>query len=151
MSVETPAGEGGSERQGLRLDHIGIQVRDLERSAQAFEKFFGYHRATEPVVNSRQGIRGLFLEKPGSLPIKLVTPLHPSAGERFGLHHLAFLTGEIGADVEELRAAGARVLAEPAPGEMFGDELIAFVFAAGINVELVTTERWAGRLPAGDD
>ncbi len=147
------AGElaGAGRAPGLRLDHIGIQVRDLDRAAQAFERLFGYRRATEPVVNSRHRTRGLFLEKPGSLPIKLVTPLEPSARERYGLHHLAFITDDVGRCADDLHAAGARVLSEPAPGEMFGDELIAFLFAAGINVELVSTDRWAKRLTASDE
>ncbi|SER91398.1 methylmalonyl-CoA/ethylmalonyl-CoA epimerase [Propionibacterium cyclohexanicum] len=146
MSAERPGGEAGVPRE-LRLDHVGVRVRDLEQAASAFERLLGYRRATEPVVNSRQGIRGLFLTKPGCLPIKLVTPLDPGSGGHFGLHHLAFITSDVEASLQELSVAGARVLAAPAPGEMFDDELIAFVYAAGINVELVTTDEWRARLP----
>jgi len=65
----------------LRLDHVGVQVRDLEKAANAFETLFGYRRATRPVVNTRHKVRGLFLEKPGSIAIKLITPsiLPPAA------------------------------------------------------------------------
>lgn len=152
MSAAESIGTAVPESADLRLDHVGIQVRDLEKAAQAFERLFGYRRATDPVVNTRQQTRGLFLEKPGSLPIKLITPLAPGAGDRFGLHHLAFITGDIRTSLELLRARGARVLTGPEAGEMFDDELIAFVFAAGINAELVSTDRWRGRLPtSGED
>ena len=41
-----------------------------------------------------------------------------------------------------MRAEGARLISPPQPGEMFDDELIAFMFASGVNFELVTTRRW---------
>lgn len=129
----------------LRLDHVGVQVRDLEHAANAFESLFGYHRATRPVENTRHGVRGLFLEKAGSIPIKLITPLG-TGPDQFGLHHLAFLTDDIEGSVAELAAHGARVLSSPQPGEMFDDEMIAFLFAGGVNVELVTTDEWRDRI-----
>ena len=129
----------------LRLDHVGIQVRDLLRTAEAFERLFGYRRATDPVVNTRHGVRGVFLEKPGSLTLKLITPVTPGP-HAYGLHHLAFMVSDLESTLVELKVAGARTLSPPQPGEMFDDELIAFVRAAGINVELVTTDRWRARI-----
>ena len=129
----------------LRLDHVGVQVRDLEKAATAFETLFGYQRVTRPVVNTRHNVRGLFLEKPGSIPIKLITPLEPG-NHSYGLHHLAFMTDDIFLSVQELGGLGARVLNNPRPGEMFDDELIAFMFGAGINFELVTTTDWRDRI-----
>lgn len=131
----------------LVLDHIGVQVRDLAAATRAFELLFGYRAVTEPVINTRQGIRGVFLEKPGSLPIKLICPL-PDSGQpqRLGAHHLAFMTSDIDAAVADLRTKGARVLSDPQPGEMFDDNPIAFLFAAGTNFELVTTRDWRSRI-----
>jgi len=48
--------------------------------------------------------------------------------------------------LQELGGLGARVLNKPRPGEMFDDELIAFMFGAGINFELVTTTDWRDRI-----
>ncbi|MFE3999829.1 VOC family protein [Nocardioides sp. YIM B13467] len=129
----------------LRLDHIGIQVRDLLRTAEAFERLFGYRRVTDPVVNTRHGVSGVFLEKPDSIAIKLITPVTPGP-HAYGLHHLAFMAPDLESTLIELGVAGARTLSPPQPGEMFDDELIAFVRAAGINVELITTDRRRARI-----
>jgi catechol 2,3-dioxygenase-like lactoylglutathione lyase family enzyme len=134
---------------GLRFDHIGVQVRELERAADVFEHMFGYRRVTEPIENTRHKVRGVFLVGEGGPPIKLISPVGPNAADRrFGVHHLAFLTEDIHADIAELRRLGARLLSRPQPGEMFDDNLIAFMHAAGTNIELVTTRNWRGRLSA---
>ncbi|WP_051191954.1 VOC family protein [Microbacterium luticocti] len=134
------------------FDHVGVQVRDLEAAASALETLFGYRRATRPVTNTRHGVRGMFLEKPGAMPIKLITPVDPERADgRYGTHHLAFRTDDIDAAVAALRQGGARLLSPPQPGEMFDDEPIAFLYAAGTNVELVTTRDWRDRVGADED
>lgn len=131
----------------LDIDHVGVQVRDLESAATLFEEVFGYQRATRPVVNTRHGVRGLFLVRDGSPTIKLISPTDlATGGQRFGAHHLAFLTDDIDAAVTELRSRGARLISPPQPGEMFDDNLIAFLFLAGLNIELVTTRAWRDRI-----
>ncbi|MBC7278589.1 VOC family protein [Nocardioides sp.] len=124
---------------------MGIQVRDLLRTAEAFERLFGYCRVTDPVVNTRHGVRGVFLEKADSISLKLITPLSPGP-HAYGLHHLAFMASDLDSALVELGVAGARTLSPLQPGEMFDDELIAFVRAAGVNVELITTDRRRGRI-----
>jgi methylmalonyl-CoA/ethylmalonyl-CoA epimerase len=90
----------------------------------------------------------VFLHKPGSLDIKLIEPTGEESplwqflkrGE--GLHHLCFRVENVGAGLAQLEERGLRVLAPPAPGEAFDDELIAFGYAGfGLNVELIDTDR----------
>jgi methylmalonyl-CoA/ethylmalonyl-CoA epimerase len=124
----------------LRFDHIGIEVPDLDAAIQAYTKLFGYRQQTEPVVNSRQQVEVVFLEKAGSLPIKLFRSLGSRQPLR-KLHHVAFRTDGIEQAVEAMVKEGARVLHPPAPGEAFDDEPIAFLYAGGLNVELVSTDK----------
>lgn len=131
----------------LQLDHVGVQVADLEEAAELFERTLGYQRATTPVTNTLHGIRGLFMVKPGSIPIKLITPVSPTADAvAVGAHHLAFLTDDIDASVEQLRAHGARLIKRPRPGEMFDGHPIAFLLVSGVNIEVVTTRQWRDRV-----
>lgn len=131
----------------LQLDHVGVQVTDLEQAATLFEVALGYRRATLPVTNSLHGVRGMFMVKPGSIPIKLITPTDPGGGPfRVGAHHLAFMVDDMDDAVTQLRSTGARLLKRPRPGEMFDGSLIAFLSVAGVNVELVTTRQWRDRL-----
>ena len=126
-------------------------VRDLDTAAGVFEQLFGYRRVTRPVENTRHQVRGVFLTKAGSLPLKLITPVGGGVGaHRFGPHHLAFLTEDIHQAVREFTEQGAVLVSAPQPGEMFDDELIAFVVAGGVNVELVTTQRWRDRIDEDD-
>lgn len=136
----------------LRLDHVGVQVRNLDKAIRDFEKLFGYRPVTRPVENTRHGVRGVFLESPGSIPIKLITPVDPAAGDqKYGLHHLAFITDDLEGSITELRVNGARLISPAQPGEMFDDNPIAFLFASGLNFEVVTTNQWRGRIDAGEE
>jgi methylmalonyl-CoA epimerase len=131
------------------IDHIGIAVRAIEPALRQWETLFGYRRATGIVTNTRQKVRVVFLSKEGSLPVKLIeatdesSPVFPFAQRGGGLHHLCFRAASVEEEVERLKSLGARVLASPQPGEAFEGEAIAFVLAAGLNVELIDTDRRA--------
>jgi len=138
------------------IDHVGIAVRSLDRSIAHWGSVFGYHQATEIVLNTRQRARVVFLEKDGSLPVKLIEPADETspvaslARRGGGLHHLCFRTSSVAAELARLEALGLRVISPPEPGEAFQNEPIAFVYAGdGLNMELIDTLRRAHRLPAG--
>jgi methylmalonyl-CoA/ethylmalonyl-CoA epimerase len=135
------------------IDHIGVVVRRLEDGIEQWSALFGYSRMTEEVTNAKQKVRVVFMAKEGSCTVKLVEPTDESspvyrfAQKGGGLHHLCFKCDNIDAAVERYRSLGLRVLAEPQPGEAFEGEGIAFVFAEqGLNIELIDTEKKAGRL-----
>ncbi len=131
------------------VDHVGIAVRSLQEGVSTWRDTFGYSQATDVVLNTRQDVRVVFLTKPGSLPVKLIepadraSPIYAFSQRGGGLHHLCFRCESVPLQVERVRAAGSRVLAPPQPAEAFENEAIAFVYAAGINVELIDTERRA--------
>ncbi len=136
------------------IDHVGVAVRSIEQALEHWERSLGYRPVTEVVTNTRQRVRVVFLEKAGSLPVKLVeatdpgSPVYAFAQRGGGLHHLCFRCESVDAEVARMRALGHRILAEPQPGEAFEDEKIAFVHCAGMNVELIDTLKRARRLPA---
>lgn len=135
------------------IDHVGIAVRSIERSVERWQAAFGYEPITEIVVNTRQRVRVVFLERPGSLPVKLIeptgpdSPVHAFVQRGGGLHHLCFRADSVAAETARLAAMGLRLVAEPQPGEAFDGELIAFVYAGdGLNIELIDTTKRAARL-----
>ena len=138
------------------IDHVGIAVRSLEQAIPIWKTAFGYEQATSIVVNSRQQVRVVFLERADSLPVKLIEPVGDASPIRTfterggGLHHLCFRVKSLDAELARLASMGMRVVAAAQPGEAFDGEPIAFVYAGGgLNVELIDTERRAGRLDAG--
>jgi methylmalonyl-CoA/ethylmalonyl-CoA epimerase len=137
----------------LRIDHIAIAVRSIEEGAEVLGRLLSYQRLTRTVTNSRQKVNVLFLGKPGSLDIKLIepsdaeSPLWPFIRRGGGLHHVCFKVDDVVDACAALAEKGARVLAPPAPGEAFDDNLIAFCYLGlGLNAELIGTDARRNRL-----
>ena len=139
----------------MLIDHVGIVVKRLEEGIANWSRLFGYVQSTEPVLNSLQKVRVVFLEKEGSLPVKLLEPTDSSspvwtfALRGGGLHHLCFKVANLENELGHLVQEGARLLVHPQPGEAFEMEQIAFVYAGqGLNIELIDTEKRACRCSA---
>ena len=133
------------------IDHICFAVGDLTEGVAYWERVFGYRRRTSTVTNSRQGVRVVFLERAGSLPIKLIEPLEDnlallkSVQRGGGFHHLCFKCDDLETGMADLRGKGLRTLVPPQPGEAFNDHEIAFLRARfGLNIELIDTDERAG-------
>lgn len=137
----------------MTIDHIGIVVRSLEQGIAVWEKAFGYKRMTQPVINTRQKVRVVFLRKDGSLPVKLVEPADPSspvaalAARGGGLHHICFRTDNMEETLRHIEKEGGRVIVPPQPGEAFENEPIAFVYMRGLPTEIIATEKKAMQIP----
>ena len=61
------------------IDHIGIAVRSIVSSIAHWEHVFGYKQSTKVTTNSRQKVNVVFLEKEGSIDIKLIEPTDESS------------------------------------------------------------------------
>lgn len=130
------------------LDHVCLAVRKIAPARAVLERTLGYTARTEPVLNTRQQVVVQFMQKAGSLDIKLIEPagldsplvdfIKRSGG---GLHHLAFKTETVADGVADLASKGAKTVTAPQPGEAFDEHQIAFTFlGAGLNVELIDTD-----------
>ena len=129
------------------LDHIAIATPDLEQSLAFFRDQLGIACDHIEDIPAR-GIRVAILPV-GGTRIELVTPLRPgSEVSAFlekrggGIHHLAFTCVDVDADTAALKAAGARIAQEPAPGA-HGCR-VAFVHpksTGGVLVELSTPQK----------
>lgn len=133
------------------IDHIGIVVKSIDKGIELWERFFGYQQMTEPVVNTRQKVKVVFLKKENSLDIKLVEPTDSSspvfifAKKGGGLHHICFQCTELQSELVKLQGLGARILVQPEPGEAFAGREIAFVFVGqGLDIEVIDTDERLG-------
>lgn len=137
----------------MKIDHIGIAVKDIEQAIKYWNDVFGYKQATEVVLNTRQKVFVVFLELEDSISVKLIqpseesSPLHNFIKKGGSLHHLCFKTDNLKEKVVELKELGLLSLTPPQPGEAFDNNLIAFMFAKNnLNVELIDTDIKAKRL-----
>ena len=114
-----------------RIDHLGIAVRSLEETIPFYEKSLGLkceHREEVPA----QQVRTAFFTV-GDVHLELLEPTSPdSPVARFlekngeGVHHVAFASDDIHAQLGQAAAAGCRLInAEPVPGAH--GKLVAFL------------------------
>jgi methylmalonyl-CoA epimerase len=128
----------------LPLDHVAVAVPSIEEAAPHYERLTG-ERSTPVEVVAGQNVRVAFV---GS--VELIQPTRPdTAVGRFlekrgsGLHHLAYRTDDIAAELERLRNAGYELIdAEPRAGAR--GHKVAFLHPSstgGVLIELVEHAR----------
>jgi methylmalonyl-CoA/ethylmalonyl-CoA epimerase len=125
----------------LKIEHIGIAVKDIENSNALFAKLFGEpHYKTEAVES--EGVKTSFF-KVGPNKIELlegtsensaITKFIEKKGE--GIHHIAFDVDDINAEISRLRNEGFVVLNET-PKKGADNKLVAFLHPKGTNGVLV--------------
>ena len=114
-----------------KIDHLGIAVRSLDESIPYYEKTHGLtceHREDVP----SQKVRTAFFTV-GDVHLELLEPTSPDSpvakfiekhGE--GIHHVAFATTDIRAQLREAAASGCKLIHEQ-PFEGAGGKLVAFL------------------------
>lgn len=126
----------------LRVDHIGVVVRDLNESLKLYIECLGLKVALIE-ENEAYGVRIAFLPL-GEVLIELLEPIGPgpikddldTLGE--GVNHIAFKVDDIDMALEELKRAGVPLVDEtPKPGG--AGARVAFLkreAAGGVSIEL---------------
>ncbi len=134
----------------MNIDHIGVVVKSIDEGIRQWSEMFGYSQKTEVVVNSRQKVKVVFMQKNDSIMVKLIEPtdvnssVYNFAIKGGGLHHLCFKCSNLQESISNLKEYGAILLVKPQPGEAFGNEDIAFVLARNnLNIELIETDKKA--------
>lgn len=127
----------------IRIEHIGIAVKDLGQAEALYEKLLGSPAYKREEVTSEGVMTSFFQVGPNKVELlESTTPDGPIArsiakrGE--GIHHIAFEVADIRAEMARLQAEGFVLLnAEPKLGA--DNKLVCFVHpksANGVLVEL---------------
>jgi methylmalonyl-CoA/ethylmalonyl-CoA epimerase len=124
-----------------KIEHIGIAVKDLEKSNALFASLFGTpHYKIEEVTT--EGVKTSFF-KTGPNKIELLEATNPDSpiakfiekkGE--GIHHIAFLVQDIHAEIERLKSEGFLVLNET-PKKGADNKLVVFLHPKTTNGVLI--------------
>jgi methylmalonyl-CoA epimerase len=127
------------------LDHIAIATDDLEESLKFWADTLGLEPSHTEDLEDR-GIRVAFLPI-GDTRIELIAPLREDsevsgflAKRGGGIHHLAFSSADVDADVEALKDAGVRLTSDKAAPGAHGCR-VAFIHpkaSKGTLIELST-------------
>lgn len=130
----------------MKIEHIGIAVRNLTEANELFSRLLGAAPYKEESVASEHVTTSFFMA--GASKVELLEASSPDSaiakyiekrGE--GIHHIAFEVADIEAEMERLRADGFQLLNE-APKRGADNKLVCFVHpktANGVLVELCQT------------
>lgn len=100
-----------------RIDHIGVAVENLDEAIKLYERSFEMELAHRETVES-QGVEAVLLDV-GEGHVELLAPLGPDtpvgkfiAKKGPGIHHVAYAVDDIEAALEQVKAAGLRLIDE---------------------------------------
>lgn len=126
-----------------KIEHLGIAVKDIEKSNEVFSRLLGEQAYKEEVVDS-EGVKTSFF-KLGENKIELLAGISgDSAIEKYlsknreGIHHVAIAVDDIHAEIDRLKKEGFQFINET-PKKGADNKLIVFIHpksANGLLVEL---------------
>jgi methylmalonyl-CoA/ethylmalonyl-CoA epimerase len=125
----------------MKIDHIGIAVKDMEASNALFKKLLGIGHYKIEEVASEQVATSFF--SLGESKIELLQASAPDSpiakfiekrGE--GIHHIAFEVDDIYAEIQRLENEGFTMI-NPTPKQGADNKLIAFLHPKSSNGVLV--------------
>ncbi len=124
-----------------KIEHIGIAVKDLDKSNELFAKLLGKeHFKTETVEG--EAVETSFFQV-GETKVELLQATNENSAiakylqkKSEGVHHIAFDVEDINAEVKRLKGEGFEILNET-PKEGADNKLVVFLHPKSTNGVLV--------------
>ncbi|MFQ6037840.1 MAG: methylmalonyl-CoA epimerase [Candidatus Aminicenantales bacterium] len=134
-----------------RMDHVGIAVKDLEKSLALWRDVLGLNLRTVEEIRER-GLRIAILEKGDAPAVELIASSDPETPiARFlakrgeGIHHICFEVEDIDEAMRELKSVGLHFVQEN-PQRGAEESRIAFLNPKDINGVLIELKQKKGRV-----
>ncbi|HXA02384.1 MAG TPA: methylmalonyl-CoA epimerase [Cytophagaceae bacterium] len=125
----------------LKVEHIGIAVKDLAASNKLFAKLLGVMHYKEEIVESENVKTSFF--KAGEAKIELVAAMEgENAISRFiekkgeGIHHIAYAVDDIHQEIKRLKSEGF-IFVDEEPKKGADNKLICFLHPKSTNGILI--------------
>jgi len=127
----------------IRIEHIGIAVKDLEKAEEVYARLLGSPSYKREAVESEGVLTSFFRTGPNKIELLESTrpdgPIAKAIEKRGeGIHHIAFEVADIRAEMARLKSEGFTLLNEE-PKRGADNKLVCFVHpksANGVLVEL---------------
>jgi len=114
----------------LKLHHIGIVVKNIQKSLGELNQYLNFESTTVPSLVGSQKVNICFL-KTNNVFLELIEPAQENSPisdfvkKKGGFHHLCFEVDDIHVELERIKKNGARVIVDVVRG--FENRLTAFV------------------------
>lgn len=125
----------------MKIEHLGIAVKDLGMSNELFEKLLGKAPYKEEIVEG-EAVKTSFFEI-GESKIELLEAMNEGSAiakylekNREGIHHIAFGVEDMQGEIERLKAAGFQFISET-PKEGADNKWVVFLHPKSTNGVLV--------------
>lgn len=125
----------------IRIEHIGIAVKELDQANELFAKLFGEAAYKSETVESEHVTTSFFKVGPNKIEL-LEAKAEESAIAKYinkkgeGIHHIAFEVDDIHAEMERLRGEGFQLINE-SPKQGADNKLVCFLHPKTTNGVLV--------------
>ncbi|MCK5013464.1 MAG: VOC family protein [Candidatus Omnitrophica bacterium] len=109
----------------MRLEHIGVIVKDLEESRKYYQDYFGFNEFSSVIDEPEQKVKIIFVRtsQPGSVDIELIQPMsEDSSVYNFlkktggGIHHLSYEVEDLDESIEHFKNMKALPVGTIYPG-----------------------------------
>ena len=125
----------------VRIEHIGIAVKDLEKANELFARLFGQPQYKEEAVQSEHVTTSFFQVGPNKIELLEATSEESAIAKYLekkseGIHHIAFEVDDIEAEMERLAGEGFQLLNEK-PKAGADNKLVCFLHPKTTNGVLV--------------
>ena len=114
----------------MKLHHIGIVVKNIQKSLGELNQYLNFESITVPSLVGSQKVNICFL-KTNNVFLELIEPAQENSPisdfvkKKGGFHHLCFEVDDIHVELERMKKNGARVIVDVVSG--FENRLTAFV------------------------
>ena len=124
-----------------KIEHIGIAVKNIEKSNDLFARIFG-KRAYQSEIVEKEGVITSFFQI-GESKIELVSAINNKSTifkylqkNKEGMHHIAFCVEDIAQEIARIKNEGIRVLNE-VPKKGADNQLVCFLHPRDTNGVLI--------------
>lgn len=125
------------------LNHVGVQVRDLDAVLAFYTEVLGGRVVSEALIPASK-TDCIYVQIADGL-IELLHPRQPAAGHRYGYNHIAFMTDDLDGEYERLESAGHAFGVTPRVAGSGRGRLGFLNDPNGVRVELIErSEDWRG-------
>lgn len=124
-----------------KIEHIGIAVKDLDKSNQLFEQLLGKPPYKIEEVSTEKVITSFFKTGPNKIELLAATseesPIAKFIAKKGeGIHHIAFAVDDIISEIDRLKKEGFHVLNE-IPKKGADKQMVAFLHPKSTNGVLI--------------
>lgn len=130
-----------TSEKSMKIEHIGIAVKELEVSNQLFEKLLGFAPYKQESVESEGVITSFF--NLGDSKLELLQATNPNSPiakfldkRKEGIHHIAFEVEDIQKEITRLEGEGFKLIS-PTPKKGADNKIVVFLHPGTTNGVLV--------------